>query len=201
VKETPALVSDSTLSSNLLCSLKTGSGEAWRRLVRLYGPLVYAWCRRRGLQEVDAEEVSQQVFLQVMRSLPAFRRTEPGDSFRGWFWTIARRRLADFRRRQNHEPQAVGGTDAQHNLAQQPGEPLALETDATESMGSVLRRALELIRTRFQENTWRAFWLTTVEGRPMSDVAAELRMTPNAVFIARSRVLAYLKAEFGDLVE
>src|SRR5262245_11715543 len=98
-KEAPTVVSNSTLSTNLLLSLQRGEGAAWQHLVRLYAPLAYGWCRRQSLQGADAEEVVQQTFLEVFRSIADFRREDPGDSFRGWFWTIARRRLADFRRR------------------------------------------------------------------------------------------------------
>ena len=48
--------------------------EAWDKLVTLYGPLVYRWCRRWGLQPKDAENVGQEVFLRVFQGLAAFRR-------------------------------------------------------------------------------------------------------------------------------
>jgi RNA polymerase sigma-70 factor, ECF subfamily len=197
------VATDSTLSTNLLLSLKGGDGEAWRRLARLYGPLVYGWCRRRGLQEADAEEVGQLLFLDVLRAIPNFRREGPDDSFRGWFWTIAGRRLADFRRRQARQPVAAGGSDAQQGLAQLPAEedPPLIEGEGAEGQGELLRRALALIRGKFASRTWQAFWLVTVEGRAPAGVAADLGMSRNAVYVARSRVLAHLRAEFGALID
>src|SRR2546429_6346288 len=48
--------------------------RSWRRLADLYGPLVYGWCRGRGLQPADAEDVLQEVFLTVASRIGDFRR-------------------------------------------------------------------------------------------------------------------------------
>ena len=42
------------LAPSLLVRLKSENPEAWRRLADLYGPVVYEWCRRAGLQAADA---------------------------------------------------------------------------------------------------------------------------------------------------
>ena len=67
--------------------------------------------------------------------------------------------------------------------------------------GGLYRRALELIQAEFEERTWRAFLMVTVEARLPADVAAELGTTPGAVYIAKSRVLKRLREEFKDLLE
>jgi RNA polymerase sigma-70 factor (ECF subfamily) len=195
------VATDSTLSTNLLLSLKGGDGDAWGRLVRLYGPLVYGWCRHRGLQDADAEEIGQHIFLDVLRAIPNFQRKRPGDSFRAWFWTVAGRRLTDFRRRQARLLAAQGGGDAQQGHAQPPAEETPPPTEGKADTGELLRRALALIQGKFESSTWQAFWLVTVEGRDPAGVAADLNISRNAVYVARSRVLAYLRAEFGALID
>jgi RNA polymerase sigma-70 factor (ECF subfamily) len=55
--------------------------------------------------------------------------------------------------------------------------------------------AMDRVKGEFQENTWRAFWLTAVEAVPAPDAAKQLRMSPGAVYVAKSRVLARLKDE------
>ena len=61
-------------------------------------------------------------------------------------------------------------------------------------------RCVRLIRTEFEERTWRAFWAAAVDGRPAAEVAAELGMSPGAVYIAKSRVLKRLREEFDGLL-
>src|SRR5262245_64505826 len=78
---------DSTASS-LILGVRQGEADAWRRVSRLYAPLVYAWCRRAGLQGPDAEDILQEVFLTVARRAAEFRHDRPGDSFRGWLYGI-----------------------------------------------------------------------------------------------------------------
>jgi RNA polymerase sigma-70 factor (ECF subfamily) len=58
---------------------------------------------------------------------------------------------------------------------------------------------MERIKAEFQTNTWQAFWLTAVEGIAAADVAQQLRMSPGAIYVAKSRVLARLKDEVETL--
>ena len=55
------------------------------------------------------------------------------------------------------------------------------------------------MRSEFEERTWQAFWLTAVENRAAVEVALELRMSPGAVRVAKSRVLRRLREELGEI--
>src|SRR5437764_23519 len=83
----------------LLERLRAGQAGAWERLAELYGQTVYVWCRRAGVSEADAADVSQEVFTAVARTVADFRRERPGDSFRGWLWTITQNKVRDHWRR------------------------------------------------------------------------------------------------------
>jgi RNA polymerase sigma-70 factor, ECF subfamily len=65
----------------------------------------------------------------------------------------------------------------------------------------VLDRLLELIEPEFEAATRQAFRRQVVDGVPAKAVAAELRMTVNAVLIAKSRVLSRLRREADGLVD
>ena len=58
-----------------------------------------------------------------------------------------------------------------------------------------------LIRADFNEATWAAFWATAVEDRPANEVAAELGVTANAVYLARSRIRKRLRELLVELGE
>jgi RNA polymerase sigma-70 factor (ECF subfamily) len=187
-------------ASQLLAQVKANEGPAWRRLAALYTPLVYSWARRAGLQTEDAADVVQEVFRAVLTHIGGYEHRPRQGSFRAWLWTITRNKLNDYWRGQQRQPQAAGGTDAQQRLLQLPELTSESEEEPAGAGGMVLRRALELIRGHFEERTWQAFWRVTVEGRSPADVAADLGMSLNAVYVARSRVLAYLRQELGDEV-
>jgi RNA polymerase sigma-70 factor (ECF subfamily) len=190
-----------SISGSLLLRLQARDAEAWKRLVSLYGPKVYGWCRHKGLSEADAEDVGQEVWAVVSRSIADFRKEKQGDSFRGWLWTITDHKLCDFWDRNGRRVDAAGGATQEH-LEQVPAQESSASGHAQASAmaQSFFRRALELIQTEFAEATWRAFLLLVVEDRRPADVAAELGKSLGAVYVAKSKVLHRLRAEFGDVI-
>ena len=178
------------------------SPEAWRRLIYLFGPVVYQRCRQNGLQAADASDVFQDVFRAVANDIGSFRRDGAGDTFRGWLWTITRNKLADFWERQRKQPRGHGGSDELERLTNLPADELAnlAESPDPQTPGSLYQRALKLIQDEFKEQTWKAFWRVAVDDRAPADVADELDMSVNAVYIAKTRVLRRLREELGDLL-
>ncbi len=191
---------DST-STSLLERVKAQDAEAWDRFVKLYGPMVYDWCRQSGLHGEDAADVGQEVFGAVGAKVAEFRRDRPGDSFRGWLWTITRNKIRDHFRQQQGRAQALGGTDAQQRLAQIPDQPpnSSVGSCQPDDEVSVIHGLLAGIRGRFAEHTWQAFWRTTVGREAGTDVAADLGMSVQAVYQAKYRVLQQVREELGDL--
>ncbi|MBN1912276.1 MAG: sigma-70 family RNA polymerase sigma factor [Pirellulales bacterium] len=186
-----------SISSTLLERVQAQRPEAWERLVDLYGPSVYRWCRRWGVGPEDTADLVQEVFAAVATHVQGFRRNGQG-SFTAWLATITRNKIRDHFRRQGRHPQAFGGTDARQQIEQMP-EPIE-PSEIAEAERSLPRRGLELVRAEFENRTWEAFWRTTVDGRPPSDVADELGMTLAAVYKAKSRVLRRLRRELGGLL-
>jgi RNA polymerase sigma-70 factor (ECF subfamily) len=192
----------SSIHSSLLERLRAKSPESWGRLVHLFGPLVYQWCRRNGLQAADATDVGQDVFRAVASGVGQFRRDRPEDTFRGWLWTITRSKIADHWRRQQRHPQAPGGSSAQMRLADLAvADSEVLNAPEPETPSSLYQRGLELIQDEFAERTWKAFWRVVVDGCTPADVASEMGLSVNSVYLAKSRVLHRLREELGDLFD
>jgi RNA polymerase sigma-70 factor (ECF subfamily) len=188
-------------SLSLLQRARANDGDAWSRVVSLYGPLVRRWCRRAGLAAEDAEDVCNEVFASAAAHLGGFRRDRPGDTFRGWLRVITRNAVLAHRRRNGGRPRAEGGSDALGRL-QDVADPLAGSPEEEESeAGQLYRRAVEQVRGEFEERTWRAFWLTVIEGRSPAALGAELGVSAAAVRQAKARVLRRLRKELGDLLE
>src|SRR5262245_58504116 len=98
--------SELTTSLSLLERLRGHDSEAWRRFVHVYGPLVYSWCRRVGVDGEDAADVIQEVWTGVTTGLAQFERTEQMGTFRGWLWTVTRHKLCDHFRARQKRPAA-----------------------------------------------------------------------------------------------
>ena len=163
-----------SISSTLLESVKAQRPEAWRRLVDLYGQVVYRWCRKSGLKAEDAADVVQEVFTAVSKHIADFHRQSPRDSFTAWLSTITRNKISDHFRRIDGHAQAQGGTKAQEFMQEIPqgelvtegerasGEPegdspirrggsgQSAAADLIEADRILARRAVELVRTEFE---------------------------------------------------
>ena len=187
-------------SPSLLEQVRQRDESAWRQLSQIFAPSVYRWCRNKGLQPSDAADVVQEVFLAVSKNIDSFRRDRPGDSFRGWLWTISQSKISDHFRRVNARPPIDSQQDSPDQLWNIPtvnsgSGAVPLDHEAT----MLMRRALAIIEKDFSKKTWQAFWRTTVDGRAPREVGPELSMSQGAVRVAKSRVLRRLREELGAL--
>jgi RNA polymerase sigma-70 factor (ECF subfamily) len=190
-------------SASLLDSLRRADdGDAWSKLVDLYSPLIHRWLKRHGAALGDVDDVAQEVLTVVVRRLPEFRREPRTGAFRSWLRTITANCLRDHWRRENKQPAAIGGTDFGEIIQQltDPNSGISQLWDR-EHDEHVTRHLLTLIRHNFADNTWTAFQQFAIEGRSADEVAERLGMTANAVFIAKSRVMAALRKHGQDLID
>jgi RNA polymerase sigma factor (sigma-70 family) len=181
----------------LLNRIKDGQDTAaWKEFLQLYGPVVYGFARNRGLQDADAADVMQDVMRSVARNAAKLEYDPKRGTFRGWLYTIARNKVYNFLSAGRNRPKGGGDPDNTERL-----ESIADPRDeAEESFELEYRRrlsgkAMERVKNEFQKNTWTAFWETAVEGKNAADVGKALKMTPGAVYVAKSRVLARLRDE------
>src|SRR5580704_8732408 len=75
----------------------SGEEAAWEDLVKVHTRRVYAICCRFTSSEQEAEDLTQEVFLRVFRSLKSFRAGE--GSFTVWLARLTRNILIDHYRR------------------------------------------------------------------------------------------------------
>jgi len=175
--------------------------ESWDRLVALYAPLLRRWLSSYDIQNADADDLIQEVLAIVLAELPAFQHNQRTGAFRNWLRHVLVNRLRDFWRTRRREPIASGAS----SFAEQLNE---LEDDSSQASQIwnaehdrfVLARLLVSVRPRVQEKTWDAFRRQVLEGQRADDVAAELDMPLNSVYVARSRVLSILRREAAGLV-
>ena len=184
----------SETSHSLLEHLQEGPNEtAWRRMVDLYTPLIRGWLRRYAVNDSDCDDLVQDVLAVVVRRMPDFQRKPQVGSFRRWLRTITVNCLRDFWRAQRLKPgnQEISGVLAE---LEDPESALSKMWDV-EHDRHVTQCLLERIRPRFEAKTWRAFQRVALDGAPVDQVAKELGLTVNAVFIAKLRVVHLLRKE------
>lgn len=192
---TQTLPSGDSTSRTLLERVRLHDPEAWRRLVHLYGPVIYVWGQRAGLQSHDASDVTQEVLHAVSSHIARFRRERPSDSFRGWLRIITANKIRDHFRAQQK-------LIASHDALEDVPAPDPSSFDSSPSPADdIARRALELIQTEFEPTTWKAFLACVVSKLTAAQAAAELGLTVAAVHKAKSRVMNRLRRDLDGLVE
>ena len=149
VYDTPKAPSGS-ISSSLLVGVRSFRADAWRRLVHIYGPLVYRWCVDAGLNRQDAEDLGQEVFRAVATTIDRFQRTKSRDTFGGWLRIITRHKVADYWRQKSKRPRTIEGSEYLDRVSRATAQSTNFtdsQTEGSEMRGVICQRALQLIRT------------------------------------------------------
>jgi len=193
-------LSPTTRASLLLRLRDSQDHEAWLEFVSLYEPVAYRLLRRRGLQDADAREVMQELFIAVSRSIDRWDPSKERGSFRGWLSRVTRNLVINWLKRRERRVTATGGSDLQAMLEMLPveAEPETAEFDQ-ELRRALFQRAAEQVRREVQPATWQAFWETAVVGASPAQAAAKLGMQAGAVRVAKCRVLVRLRAAINEL--
>lgn len=188
---------------SLLVRIKDPQDErAWGEFLEIYGPLVHRLARLKGFQDADAADLSQDVFRAVASAIDGWDPDPSRGSFRGWLFRIARNLMVNLLTSRRRHPRGTGDSDMKLFLEALPasaGEESALFDE--EYRRQLFRWAADHVRPEFREPTWRAFWLTAVDGRPVKDVAESLGQSIGSVYIARSRVIARLRSAIEHVDE
>jgi RNA polymerase sigma-70 factor (ECF subfamily) len=166
--------------------------EAWDEFVRRYHPMIRAWCLKWGLQSSDADDVAQDVLVNLLTAMRTFRY-DPARSFHAWLKTVTQHAWSHFSAGRRREPGQIG-----------PDIPISELVDARveleQRLESLFDRdlfaiAMRRVEKRVKPVTWDAFRLTALDGLTGQDAAHRLQIPVAHVFVARNRVQKLLQEE------
>lgn len=188
---------DTPHSLLLRLSRQRRDDRAWAEFVQIYRPRIAKWCRERGLQPADAEDVTQIVLQQLLNVMREFRY-DPSKSFRAWLQTVTHRACGRFRLA---ETRLAGrkDDDALQRIEEAPArEDLALRIEQAFDE-ELLRLAMEHVQERIEFQTWEAFRLTALERLTGAEAARQLGVPVMNVYVSRRRVQEMLRLEIERL--
>lgn len=170
------------------------NASAWQQFALRYRPALLRWCRGQGLQEAEAEDVAQELLMEIHQKLANFVYDPARGRFQSWLKTVACRACLDFVRKRNRQ-RAVGDSVVAFQLdGQQAQARFEAELERTFAQ-ETLETALAGIQPRVSPHDWLLFQQVTLEERPAGDVAAEQNLSVAAVYMATMRVRKLLKQE------
>jgi RNA polymerase sigma factor (sigma-70 family) len=184
----------------LLHRLNQNPGDqiSWSEFVRLYGPAIRGWLVHWGLQEADAQDVTQNVLLRLTTKLPQFKY-DPARSFRGWLKTLTHHAWHDFVTESGYRNRGSGDTSILDQL-----QTVAAREDLTARVEAefdkeLLEVALTRARERVAATTWEAFKLAALDGVVPQEVADKLCVRVSQVYLAKHRVQKLVQEEIRVL--
>jgi RNA polymerase sigma-70 factor (ECF subfamily) len=195
-------MADSLLTRpSLLARIKdTGDRQAWAEFVDLYAPVIHGYALKRGLQDADAADLTQEVLGAVARSAARLNYDPARGTFRGWLFRVVRNELVDFLSARRRQRPGTGDTDVKRRLEEEPApsddELAAWEREYERQL---FARACEQVRGDFQESTWQAFWRTAILNQSGKEVADALKISTAAVYLAKRRVTERIKQQIEML--
>lgn len=183
-----------TTRASLLRALngESSADQAWDEFVRIYSPAVLGWCRSRGLQPADAEDVAQTVLVRFWRQSTRFQY-DPSRRFRRYLKRIVSTALADWH--SDAPPTSLASdSDAVGAVVTSAAAREDLITRIEQAFdGERLRLAMAEVEKRVQPHTWQAFRLLALEHLSGRDVAERLGIEINTAYGARSKVLRMIR--------
>lgn len=181
-----------TRSSLLLRVRDPRDAASWGEFHSIYRPLLIRYARHRGLDAESAEDVAQQCLSAVSERIRGFEKKR---SFRAWLRGMVDHKVADYIAKTGRPPGR-----AQEPRSQPESGTLANLWEQTWNE-RLLQVLSDHLRSHFAEHTLRAFELYVMRDMPVEQIAALLGMTPNQIYVAKSRVLRYLRESCDEVLE
>lgn len=177
---------------SLLARVGKTDPEAWREFVEIYQPVIYRTARYMGLQDADAQDVTQQVLLSVAKALHERSHDPRLARFRTWLSTVTRNAALNAIRLRRPD-RGTGDSAMQQQLNELREGSTDKQILEREYHKELFRVAANRIEAEFAPDTWQAFWRTTVQHEPIDAVAHSLGKQAGSIYAARSRVIKRLR--------
>jgi RNA polymerase sigma-70 factor, ECF subfamily len=176
--------------------LRHDDAEAWDQFSVLYEPLIRRWVGRLVSEPGARDDIVQEVLTALLDGLPKFQHSLRPGAFRSWLRSITVHRVQRHWRARQRTAEQVPDL----NALEDPDSGMSRLWDS-EHDRHVLGALLERIRPEFDTRTWGVFQRLVFDAASPQDVARDVAISCNAVYIAKARVLKRLRLEGKGLIE
>ena len=167
--------------------------DAWQQFSSIYAPVIYRLARGRGLQDADAQDLTQKVLISVAKAIPRWQSKNDGTKFRHWLRRVTKNATINALTRQPHDL-GVGGSSRIDLLREHPDPDLAtVEQIDWESRREAYRLAAIEVRREVKPETWELFARTVIGGESVPAVSQSTGKSVGSVYVAKCRVLRRLR--------
>ena len=165
--------------------------DAWAEFVDVDQPVLCAFLRRQGMFAADMPDAVQNIFASLVPALARFEFDPSRGRFRTWLWRITSKAAANWSRKWGSRARAEAAwcshqpTDAAGTEAREEREHVRLR--------QILDQDLSEVREATMPATWACFEGRVLCDRPTAELATELGVSPNSVYVNSCRVRARIR--------
>jgi RNA polymerase sigma-70 factor (ECF subfamily) len=185
-------MSDFDTRVSLIVGVCQRDPERWAEFDRIYRPMLLGFLRKQHLDESDASDVVQDIFVKLLDKIQTYDREK--FRFRSWLFAVAHHALIDKARRRAAHKKAVDGWVA-HVLRSTPSDSLKMAEEWVRlHRTKILDHAFEIVRGRTAPRIWACFEQRVLKNRPGAEIANELGYELPTVYANAHRVLNQVRA-------
>jgi len=196
---TPFLMNDHTTHISLLSRVRNPADAlAWREFEHRYQELLIRFCRSRGMQPADAEDVVQVVMASLSRSLPGFAYDPAKGRFRDYLFRCTRNAISQWASRPNRAPAGLDTQvlSGQASREDNPADAVAFEQ---EWIAHHYRLAMITVRNTFEPRSVELFD-RSVAGATVAELSSAFGMSEQAVHKVRQRIKARMEELIAEQI-
>jgi RNA polymerase sigma-70 factor (ECF subfamily) len=166
-----------------------GDGRSWDEFHAIYRPLIFGYLRGWGIKEHDANDLMQVVFSRLMAILPSFELDRGKGRFRSYLRSMTRNAMvAEIRGKKARDEAEEEWVRRSCEADESECRRLAVISDL-DRRRRILEDVLPRVLANVSETARKCFEGRVVHRRPAAEIAAELRLTSNCVFVHTSQVM------------
>jgi RNA polymerase sigma factor (sigma-70 family) len=185
---------DWATTTMILDGLKASeNATVWRNFCTHFHPLLVNFAKHIGLSAADAEDAAQETMLAFLKAYRGGKYDRQKGRLSDWLFGIARNVILDLRKRLPREHLVADGS-TRTSFWQMLEDPNAAKVSwDTQWRRMVLTACLEQVRREIDLSVFEAFRLYAIEDKSVEEVAGKFNISPNAVYIAKSKILSRLR--------
>ncbi len=171
---------------------RRGDSPEWENFSRCFRTMIVNLARSSGLSAADAEDAAQETLLTFVKAFKDGKYDRTKGRLRDWLFGVARNVILNML---SHRPREKLIADDTGTSYWDMIEDVTIAEKSWQEQWRkmVLVKCLEQVRREVDAEVFRAFELYAMQEQPAEEVASRLGVSRNAVYIAKSRVLARLR--------
>lgn len=174
---------------SLIQRIQAGDRTAFSKLYEDFFPKVYSYVRRRIDVVEDAEDVTSDVFLEMMSKIQTFQTKS---KFSTWLYSIARHKVADYWR-QSQKEQHFPFEDMFENILSSSTSMIEDFEQEERRLEKLQEKVFDLLDQHLNEKPRKLLRLRFLENLTLKEAASNVGMELNTAKVAQRRALKKLR--------